>query len=428
MTSGQFASFPVDQIYVNREERQRRELKNIESLADSIQRIGLINPLVVERDGQLRAGERRWTAIKSLGWTHVSVQFTDELTPTEFQLLELEENIKREQLPWQDECRAVARYHQLHVEEAEAEGLKWTMDDTSEALGIYRSGIVERVSIARELAAGNQRVIDAPKMSVARNVVARTNERAQQSAVSAVLKAASVSGTEPVRPTVPLLHVDFHEWALEYKGEPFNFIHCDFPYGVNADKHDQGQAKTQGGYADGFETYDKLLGTLGYSMRSVVSDSAHLMFWYSMDYHQYTLERLTDMGWRVNPFPLVWFKNDNTGILPDPNRGPRRVYETAFFASRGDRKLTSRGAVANAIGWPGRDKSLHMSEKPVGMLKHFMGMSVDEYSRVLDPTCGSGNALKAATALKAEVVLGLERDDEFYERSVAGYWRDPEVA
>jgi hypothetical protein len=218
---------------------------------------------------------------------------------------------------------------------------------------------------------------------------------------------------------------DFHEWAPKYSGTPFNFIHCDFPYGVSADKHDQGQAAAQGGYEDSFHVFEHLLATLSQSMDNVVAESAHLMFWFSMDYYQFTLEELTRMGWRVNHFPLIWFKNDNTGILPDPNRGPRRVYETAFFASRGDRKLTGRGAVGNVCAWPGRDKSLHMSEKPVGMLKHFMGMAVDEFSRVFDPTAGSGNALKAATALGAEQVLGLERDQEFHARSVAGYWGDP---
>jgi predicted RNA methylase len=63
-----------------------------------------------------------------------------------------------------------------------------------------------------------------------------------------------------------------------------------------------------------------------------------------------------------------------------------------------------------------------MSEKPVPMLKHFMEMTVDEYSRVLDPTAGSANALKAATALGAPTVLGLERDAEFFARSTAAYF------
>jgi DNA modification methylase len=65
---------------------------------------------------------------------------------------------------------------------------------------------------------------------------------------------------------------------------------------------------------------------------------------------------------------------------------------------------------------------LHMSEKPVGMLKHFMGMMVDEYSNVLDPTAGSANSIKAARDLGAASVLGLEINTEFYDRAVAAYF------
>jgi predicted RNA methylase len=51
-------------------------------------------------------------------------------------------------------------------------------------------------------------------------------------------------------------------------------------------------------------------------------------------------------------------------------------------------------------------------------------MFIDEYSSVLDPTAGSGNALKAAGALGAGRVLGLERDPEFFQRAYDNYFGD----
>lgn len=421
MTSGHFASFPVDQIYVIREGRQRKELTNIEELAGSIAAVGLIHPPVIERDGQLRVGERRWTAIKSLGWTHMPVQFVDELDEAALQLLELEENLKRVALPWQDECISVAKYHALRLDDDET----WTIERTADMLGMSATSAADRINVHKQMEAGNQRVLEAPKFSVAKNVTVRVRERAAQSAVTAAL-ATRPNAEKPKEREVPLLLADFNEWAPQYSGEPFNMLHCDFPYGVNADKHDQGQAAAQGGYKDDFHTYQTLLTTLGVAMwnGNLVAQSAHLIFWFSMDYYQFTKDALEVMGWKVNPFPLVWYKSDNTGILPDPQRGPRRNYETAFLASRGDRKLTARGAVSNVAVWPGKDKSLHMSEKPQGMLKHFMGMVVDEHSNVLDPTAGSANALKVATSLGAPRVLGLEALPEFYQRSKEAYYAD----
>lgn len=416
MTSGIFESYPVADIFVNRETRQRRELKNIPELASSIARLGLIHPPVIDRSGELRTGERRWSAVQLLGWTHMPVQFSDELSPAAAQALELEENIARVDIEWKEECLAVAKYHELRALEEN----DWTVEQTADALGYDKTTVATKMSVAREIASGNTRVIDSPKYSVARNIVKRTASRAAASAITSIPSLAEEAAPSPVK-KVPLLNEDFHEWAAAYTGTPFNFIHCDFPYGVGADNHAQGQAASMGGYADSPDVYWKLLDTLASAMDNVVADSAHLMFWFSMDYYQETKERLEAMGWRVNPFPLIWFKDDNTGILPDPSRGPRRIYETAFLASRGDRLIVR--AKANAFAWAGKDKEIHMSEKPVPMLRHFMEMFVDEYSRVLDPTAGSANALKAATALGAPTVLGLERDGEFFARSTEAYYQ-----
>jgi len=42
-----------------------------------------------------------------------------------------------------------------------------------------------------------------------------------------------------------------------------------------------------------------------------------------------------------------------------------------------------------------------------------MQMFVDENTTLLDPTCGSGSALRAAESLGARHVLGLEKDEEY---------------
>lgn len=44
-------------------------------------------------------------------------------------------------------------------------------------------------------------------------------------------------------------------------------------------------------------------------------------------------------------------------------------------------------------------------------------MFVDKTTRMLDPTCGSGAALRAADALEAAHVLGLEINKQFAEEA-----------
>lgn len=415
MTSGIFESFPIDQIFVNRETRQRKELTGIEELAKSIARTGLIHPITITRAGELKTGERRWSAIKSLGWTHINVQYLEDMSEAELKLLELEENVRRVDLSWQDQCFAVEEYHKLrHAEDPE-----WTVTATAEALGLSRRETGEKLMVSKELAVGNTRVTEAPRYTVARGIVAREAERKETSQLEKLDEI--ITGEKPAKKEIPLLNADFKKWNRSYDGIKFNFIHCDFPYGVKADKHDQGAASSFGGYEDGPEVYRDLLNTLAESMSNVVAESAHLMFWFSMDYYQETLDALRNMGWEVSPFPLVWHKSDNMGILPDPSRGPRRIYETCLFGSRGDRKIIR--AVSNVVSSP-TTKLIHMSEKPVPVLTKFMEMFVDQFSIVLDPTCGSGNAVKAAEARGASKVLGIEKEKEFYDLAVGAYYSD----
>ncbi len=407
MTSGQFQSFPIEQVYVVREERQRKTIDeaDIREKAASIAAVGLINPITIERDGRLRAGETRWLACKSLGWTSISVQFVDDLDETQLHLLELDENLKRKALSWQEECDAIDRYHELKTKLDPT----WDQAATAEALGISAPVVSRKLLVNQELKKPGTKIRELKKFSEANSIVSRNKARQ----IASVLD--DIAETPRESKHVPLLNEDFNTWAPQYDGPKFNFIHCDFPYGIDADNQQQGSnVLGMGSYADGLDTYRQLLSTLRSAMDNVVAESAHLIFWYSFRHHRITEEFLMDMGWNVNPFPLIWVKSDNVGLLPDPQRGPRRIYESAFFASRGDRKIVS--PVANAISAP-TTKKIHMSEKPVPVLRHFFRMTVDEYSTVLDPTAGSANAIRAALNMGAASTLGLERDPEFFNRA-----------
>lgn len=418
MTSGNFRTYEVASIIVDRAERQRRELRDIDELAESIQRIGLINPIVITGDGVLVAGERRLTAVRQLGWTHMPVQFVEELSDYELQLIELEENIKRQDLPWQDEVAAVAKFHQLKV----AHEPGWTQENTAAAIGLSQNNVSKKLLIATQM--DNEVVAGADRFRAAFNIVQRNTERKKASVLSnvgltvdnTILTPEEQAAAPAPEPVIPLLNVSFHDWQATYNGPKFNLIHCDFPYGINVADSPRMDAAIKDYYEDSPDIYWDLIDRLSLAMLNVVAESAHLIFWHSMKFHGKTVELLETMGWNCHPFPLIWHKSDNAGIAPDPQRGPRQTYEAAIFASRGDRKITQEGCVANSFAYPGgRDSAIHASEKPYAMLKHFMRMICDEYSMVLDPTCGSGNALKVAEDLGAPLVLGLEQLPEFYE-------------
>lgn len=420
MTTGTFRAIPISSITIA-PDRQRKELRGMEELIASISQHGLINPILITPDLVLIAGERRLTACTRLGWTTIPAQLTTDLPPGDLQLLELEENIKRVDLTWQEQADAVLRYHTLRTEADPT----WTMEDSGNALSMTHTYVSRYLGLAEAIASGDETIAKAETVSTARGLLERRQARKAAESESAIAAffgaplsagdAAAEEDTPPLGPPVPFVNADWTTWTPPHR---FNFLHCDFPYGVNADKHAQGAADAFGGYSDGFEIYDKLLTYLAGFTEECVSPSAHMLFWFSMDFYQLTFDRLTSMGWRVNPFPCIWYKSDNSGILPDPKRGPRRSYETAFLCSRGDRPVVR--AVSNVYAGP-NTKTIHMSEKPVEMLSHFFRMLVDESTVMLDPTMGSGNSVLAAEQAGAKSAIGLELSEEFYSRACIAY-------
>jgi hypothetical protein len=410
MTSGSFASVPIDSITVNREERQRRVLDDayINSLADSISKRGLIHPPVIDRNGTLVVGECRLEATRRLGWTSIPIQYIDELDSTALRAVELEENVRRKNLEWKEECLAVKEYHDLR----RAEAPEWNKENTSTELGYSVRRIEELIQVASEIMNGNSRVMAAPKMSTATGIVRRANERAANSASVALTEA---FGVPPAKEPESILTADFREWAKTYSGPKFNFIHCDFPYGIGADKFVQGSADIHGGYDDRPDNYFNLIHCLCDNLDRLGNESCHIMFWFSMHFYRETIDTIErHSNFTLDRFPLVWIKSDNIGIIPDPERGPRRIYETAFFGSRGDRRITS--PVSNAFSHPSQ-RDDHMSIKPDGMLRHFFKMFVDGSTVFLDPTCGSGSSVRMAKEAGAKAALGLEINSDFADRA-----------
>ena len=430
MTSGNFTEIAVDSITVDRETRQRKELKDVPVLAQSIASVGLINPIVITREHTLVAGERRLEAHKHLGIELIPAQFTDELDPETLHLIELEENIKRVDLSWQDEVNAVAAYDALRRSTEES----WSAAKTAEAIGYSETAVKRRLLVKSAMDEGVPEVVEASALSVAANFASRRRERMQSSAIQSIPTISVVTSDEPeiakvfeAKPApkrnVELLHSNFHQWAKTPQKVPFNLIHCDFPYGVTAgDKQGQSGAKVLGGYEDSSDIYFELIETLGENSENFIAKSAHMIFWYSMKYHDETVRRLKSYGWNILDFPLIWHKSDNKGILSDPQRRPRHTYETALFCSRGDRLLVK--PKADSFSAP-TSLNFHMSEKPSRVLEHFLSMLVDESTVLLDPTCGSGNAILVGEELGANYCLGIEKEEEYYARACNNLNLDP---
>ncbi len=120
--------------------RLREDLGDIAALAESIERFGLIQPIVVDADNILVAGGRRLAAVQQLGWTEVPVRRYGNLTARERLDLELEENERRKNLTGTERSKAIARLADLaravaREEAAETEPAELRADATQKSRG-----------------------------------------------------------------------------------------------------------------------------------------------------------------------------------------------------------------------------------------------------------------------------------------------------
>jgi ParB family chromosome partitioning protein len=78
--------------------RIRKDMGDIESLMESIQKHGIMNPIVINKKNELIAGHRRLESCIRLGMRMVPVKVVDSESRIDMLELEIEENVQRQNL------------------------------------------------------------------------------------------------------------------------------------------------------------------------------------------------------------------------------------------------------------------------------------------------------------------------------------------
>ena len=97
------ATIEIDLIKV--QDRIRKDFGNIEALAQDIKENGLINPILVTSDYELIAGERRYRAIKNLGWEKIEVRVMSVRDAIHKLKLEISENEYRKDFTFREKIK-----------------------------------------------------------------------------------------------------------------------------------------------------------------------------------------------------------------------------------------------------------------------------------------------------------------------------------
>jgi ParB-like chromosome segregation protein Spo0J len=402
----------IDARTIETGERQRKDFKekDLQDLAKSIMKVGLIHAPVITEEVTLVAGERRLRALKLTAghsflygnqeyeYPFVPAHCITRATPELLFEIELEENLRRVNLTPMEEANALAKLHQVRLVENPQQTRKDTAKEAAELAGKESTARDESKvadAIIVDQFQDDPEVQKAAKISISKaaKVAKKKMEVELLHALSGYDKESSSSSMFTVYPG------DCLEIMSSFEDHSFDILLFDPPYGIGADKFGEQAADVGHQYEDTKEYADELIECILRAGQELLKPESHVLMFCAFERFNDYVSTYQRLGYSVWPRPLIWSKGQQAHA-PIPDYGPRYSYECILFACRGRRKI-SRLINDVLIYNPVRDK-IHAAEKPASLLGALLEFVARPGDRILDPTVGSGSIFEAARGKEAK--------------------------
>lgn len=422
----QFILAPSIHIPEGRQRRKFDEVKLLE-LQDSITSIGLLHAIVVRKvDGvyTLVAGERRMRAIKEAYSLGLPIKFggtefkegfpcvsIDDLSESDAYEAELEENIQRDDLTWQERAAATARLMELRTRQAERTldlppptpaSLAAEIHGTAE--GGFATSVRNEIILSRHLS--NPEVAKAKSAKEAFKVLKHQEQRRKHAEL------AQKVGSTFTAKDHSLLQGSCLDLLSSLDDGQFDCLLTDPPYGMGADEFGDsgGRLSSSHNYDDSYDNWQTLMFDFVSELTRVMKPGAHAYVFCDIERFYELRSMFMEEDWKVFRTPIIWI-NPKGMRTPWPEHGPQRKYQTCLYGYRGDRPTLK--IAPDVITYPSDVNEGHAAQKPIDLLKDLLSRSCHPGDSVLDPFCGSGSIFPAAHALKIKAT-GIEMDAAAY--------------
>ena len=432
---------PLSQVEIaSNRQRQEFDPDALQELKNSIEDRGLMHPIVVRHEGSrmiLVAGERRLRAIddmaelgsqfnfdgKEVPLGSIPVVTLGELTTLEAEEAELDENLKRRDLTWQETADAHARLHKLRVAQQQARSKEFpveqgyvatpsqTIADTAKEIhgrsdGAYQDNVRKEIIVARHL--------DNPVIAKAKNLDEAFKLLKKQEEADKNRKLAATVGETFTSDIHQLVNKDCLTHMRQFmSAESVDVILTDPPYGMDADQFGDGGGKMTGiehHYKDDYHTWKHLLSQFAKEIYRIAKPQAHAYLFCDFDRFHELKDFMQTAGWYVHRTPFVVHKLDS-GRVPLPDRGPRRQWELVLYAIKGNKTTTH--IYPDVIPCTADKNMSHGAQKPVALFQNLLQRSVKAGDVVFDGFAGSGTIFEAAHTYKCQAIA-CELNPEYY--------------
>lgn len=392
---------PIDAIKIDHT-RFRQDNGDLEKLASSLLTFGQLEPIIVDQNIELIAGFRRYSAARLNGWTQIAAVLRTEIDELHAREIELEENIARKQMTWQEEQIAIAELDRIK----KAKDPNWTQGLTAQAAGGNTSqrDVSEAVTLAKAM-----EVFPELKDAKSKNQ-AMSWLKAKAANVTRVLdvkdKKIDFNGIEE-----KIILGDSRQVIKQVPDESFDLVLTDPPFGIDYDDRKSGTDGSLTAYEDTEELYLSLL-AMAPELYRVVKPNGWLVWFLGISWYERAKVAFRDAGFAVDEIPIIWDRSGGRCHTNRPDRFFARAYDIALHCRKGDPQIIQRGT-KNIIKVDPVENSERQAlvERPVGLYQELIKRLTVEGETVADFFVGSGSCPAAAASLRRDY-FGVEQNPE----------------
>jgi site-specific DNA-methyltransferase (adenine-specific) len=417
-------------------ERFRKEYGDLNELALSLKTYGQLQNLVVskqslEKPFRLAAGGRRYKAMdEKLQWTEAwALIFNEE--PSELTLLEIEfeENTRRKDLTWQEDCALKKRIHDLLMTE---HGAKTTPGPGESDEGMSLRDVAKKIEVSPATMSRDVNLAKAAELHPELFEGCKTKKDAQK--MLSLAGEALIRGELAKRVSTKMAGVDSQLKNLvdRYIIEDFfpgvrklpdgcmDFVEIDPPYAIALEKIKR-DMNTQGSrqwlnmenYNEvDLSEYLKFIDATLHECKRVMAENSWLILWFAPEpWAELMYEILRNNGFETTRLTGKWIKPSGQSMRPEMFLA--NACEEFYYARKGNPTIVKQGRT-NIFPYSPvpASKKIHPTERPIELIQDILTTFCWEGSRILVPFLGSGKTLLAAETLKMNA-LGFELSPNF---------------
>lgn len=399
--------------------REEFDMEELARLAASLKALGQLQPVLIDSNNVLTAGERRIRAINLLAIVHdaasgmqpgeVWAELKESKDPRVTLQREFDENNQRADFNFLEKAKFIRRFHETMVAEV---GPEWKQEFTAASLRLSVGSISNYLRI--EEAVKNDPTV--AKATTINSAVKRIKSADARKARAVEVKNNAPEATK--RAESIILLGDARELIKTIADSSVDLINFDPPWG---DETGRKSNENWDGFEDDTETSDSIINDLLPELYRVLKPNRIMIYWYRTWAYDDMIERLETAGFnfKFTRTPCIWYKPDK---VSDQNRYPEKrllsTYETFLLARKGDPIFHQQGHqdvfVHNRVAL---SALIHPTEKPTELCTELLRITTIPGEMVFDPTAGSAAILFSAL-LTGRRAVGFELSRTIRERSL----------